>query len=185
MIWARHINYPTLNTLGGNLTRETMMACRTLLAALAAALASLTALAVNAFDAPPVAPVRPVTDEYFGTRVVDNYRYLEDLGDPQVQSWMKAQSEYTRAILDGLPGRGTLLERIHALSNANVERNRFVRRGQRYFYQMTEPGAQLPKLLYRDGLQGEEHVLVDPTLLDKGSTTHYSLDYFMPSWDGR
>ena len=29
--------------------------------------------------APPVAPVRPVTDDYFGTKVVDNYRWMEKL----------------------------------------------------------------------------------------------------------
>ncbi len=31
---------------------------------------------------PPAAPVRPVTDDYFGTKVVDNYRYFEDLKNP-------------------------------------------------------------------------------------------------------
>ena len=52
---------------------------------------------------PPVAQVRPVTDTYFGTEVVDNYRYLENLDDPEVQAWMKAQAHYTRATLDGSP----------------------------------------------------------------------------------
>ncbi len=27
---------------------------------------------------PPVAPVKPVTDDYFGTKVTDNYRYIEN-----------------------------------------------------------------------------------------------------------
>jgi len=39
---------------------------------------------------PPVAPVRPVTDDYYGTKIVDNYRYMENLKDPEVQEWMKA-----------------------------------------------------------------------------------------------
>src|ERR1700748_3797636 len=43
--------------------------------------------------APPVAPVRPVTTDYFGTAVTDNYRYMENLQDPQVQAWMKAQND--------------------------------------------------------------------------------------------
>ncbi|MEO7041183.1 MAG: hypothetical protein ABI035_02875, partial [Gemmatimonadaceae bacterium] len=49
---------------------------------------------------PPVAPVRPVTDTYFGTKVVDNYRYFENVKDPEVQAWMKAQANYTRRTLD-------------------------------------------------------------------------------------
>lgn len=36
----------------------------------------ITAAAMNAAP-PPVAPVRPVTDDYFGTKVIDNYRYFE------------------------------------------------------------------------------------------------------------
>ena len=133
----------------------------------------------------PVAPVRPVTTDYFGTPVVDDYRYMEDLGDPQVRAWMKAQAEYTRGKLDAIPARKPLLGRIHALLNAGVRRGGFVRRGDRYFYEMFEPGAQQSKLAYRDGLKGEEHVLLDPGALGKGTDTHYALDYFSPSWDGK
>jgi prolyl oligopeptidase len=149
------------------------------------ALGILGPQAALALDAPPAAPVKPVTDDYFGTQVVDNYRYLEDLADPQVQAWMKAHATYTRAVLDGLPGREGLEKHIHALANVSVDRNRFVRRGQRYFYLSTEPGVQVPRLYYRDGLQGDEHLLLDPAQLGAESTTHYSIDYFSPSWDGR
>ena len=136
-------------------------------------------------QAQAVAPVRPVTTDYFGTRVVDNYSYMENLGDPEVQAWMKAQAQHTRARLDAIPGRKALQERIHALVNADLSRRDFVRRGERYFYQVVEPGAQLPKLYYRDGLQGDEHLLVDPGALGKGSETHFALDYYQPSWDGK
>ena len=134
---------------------------------------------------PPVAPVRPVTTDYFGTKVVDNYRYMEDLANPDVKAWMKAQADYTRAKLDAIPARKPLLDRIHALLNADVRRGGFVRRGDRYFYEVFEPGAQLPKLFYRDGLKGEEHLLLDPGAMGKGTDTHYALDYFAPSWDGK
>jgi prolyl oligopeptidase len=141
--------------------------------------------AAFAAEAPPVAPLRPVTDTYFGTAVVDNYRYLENLDDPQVQGWMKAQADYTRAALDQLPGREALLQRIHGLDNADLDRYGFTRRGQRYFYKIIAPGAPLPKLYYRDGLNGEEHLLLDPAALAAGTSTHYALDFYMPSWDGR
>src|SRR5207245_1945644 len=42
---------------------------------------------------PPSAPVRPVTDIYYGTKVTDPYRYMENLADPEVQSWMKGQND--------------------------------------------------------------------------------------------
>jgi len=154
----------------------------TAMLALALLLAAHVALAA---DTPPVAPLRPVTDTYFGTAVVDNYRYLENLKDPQVQAWMHAQADYTRAQLEKLPGRSGLFERVHALNNADTRRFDFIRRGGRYFYQMIEPGAQQPRLYVRDGLHGAERLLIDPATLATGSTTHYALDYYVPSWDGR
>src|SRR5580658_1804719 len=90
--------------------------------------------AVAAKSAPP-APSRPVTDIYYGTQVIDNYRYLENLHDPSVQAWMKSQAQFTDALLASLPGRQPLLKRIHELLNADLSRSSFVRRGQRYFYE--------------------------------------------------
>jgi prolyl oligopeptidase len=139
----------------------------------------------GATEPPPPAPVRPVTDTYYGTDVTDNYRYLENVDDPEVQTWMKSQARLTDTVLASLPGRQPLLKRIHELLNADLTRSSFVRRGQRYFYETFEPGAALPKLYYRDGLKGAEHLLLDPAKLGKGTKTHYALDVFMPSWDGR
>lgn len=147
--------------------------------------AVLTAAPAFAQDRPPVAPVRPVVTDYFGTQVTDNYRYMEDLDKPEVQSWLRAQANYTRAKLDAIAGRKPLLDRIHSLLNADLRRGGFVQRGDRYFYEVFEPGAPLPKLYYRDGLAGSEHLLVDPGALGKGTDTHYALDYFEPSWDGK
>lgn len=145
-------------------------------------LLSSVALAIGP---PPTAPVRPVTEEYFGTQVTDNYRYLENLADPEVQAWMKAQADYTRRLLDQLPGRVPLLNRIHALYSADTHVGGMARRGQRYFYQQTDPNALMPKLYYRDGLAGAPHLLFDPAVQSQASHTHSALDFYEPSWDGR
>ena len=146
---------------------------------------SLVANALGAAPGQPVAPVHPVTDTYFGTAVVDDYRYMEDLGNPEVTPWMRAQADYTRGQLDVLPGRKALLERIHALSNSDLQRGAIERRGNRLFYLVVQPGAPLPKLYWRDGVKGEEHLLIDPGTMGKGTSTHYALDFFEPSWDGK
>ncbi|MGI4856487.1 MAG: prolyl oligopeptidase family serine peptidase [Janthinobacterium lividum] len=153
--------------------------------ALAAALLGLAHASWAAVEGPPVAPIRPVTDTYFGTPVVDNYRYMENLKDPEVQRWMKGQADYTRAVVERIPGRDALAKQIQGLMGKDLQRGHFVRRGDRLFYQVMEPGANLPKLAYRDGIQGEEHILVDPAKLAKDSAHHVALDWFSPSWDGR
>jgi prolyl oligopeptidase len=136
-------------------------------------------------DGPPVAPVRPVTDTYFGRPVVDNYRYLENLSDPEVQSWMKAQAGYTEKVLDEIPGHAALAQRIAGLMGKDLLRYDFSQRGDRLFYRIMEPGSNLPKLAYRDGVNGQEHILVDPAKLSTDTAHHFALDWYSPSWDGR
>lgn len=160
-----------------------LFGARIRLASLLSALVATTA--AIAADGPPVAAVRPVTDTYFGTAVVDPYRYLENTKDPEVQAWMKGQSDYANGVLAGLSGRDALAARIHELSSGAPRRGGVVQRGTRYFYMLTDPKAEQPTLMYRDGLAGEEHLLLDPAQLGKGTTTHYALDYYTPSWDGR
>ena len=50
---------------------------------------------------------------------------------------------------------------------------------------MMEPGSNLPKLAFRDGVNGEEHLLVDPAKLSTDTAHPFALDWYSPSWDGR
>ena len=106
------------------------------------ALVLLTApLALHAADklSQPVAPVRPVTDTYFGTPVIDNYRWMEDLKSPEVQAWMKGQAAYTKDYLSKLPGRDALVKRIESLDNASTRVAGVALCGTRYFYEKLTP----------------------------------------------
>ena len=53
----------------------------------------LTSVSLAAQVQLPKTPVRDVTDEYFGTKVVDPYRWLEKTDDPEVAAWMKDQGD--------------------------------------------------------------------------------------------
>src|SRR5690348_1409938 len=85
------------------------------------AFASLATLAANSFaaaQAAPVAPVRDTPETMHGVTVHDPYRYMENVKDPEVLAWMKAQGDYARNTLDQIPGRGAILKRIVELSDA-------------------------------------------------------------------
>src|SRR4029453_3403569 len=73
------------------------------IARFAVTLSSLAAATAFAGAAPPVAPVKPVTDTYFGVTVTDPYRYMENMKDPDVAAWVKAQADYTHALLSKIP----------------------------------------------------------------------------------
>ena len=42
---------------------------------------------------PPIAPVRVVVDDYYGNKIEDPYRYMEDLQNSEVQAWFKGQND--------------------------------------------------------------------------------------------
>ena len=78
---------------------------------------------------PPATKQQPVTDDYFGHKIVDPYRWLEDGSSPETQQWVAAQLAYTRSILDKLPGRDKLHDRIEQLTrNRQSGRDRGGRR---------------------------------------------------------
>jgi prolyl oligopeptidase len=143
--------------------------------------------AVSSASSPPVAPVRPVTDDYFGTKVVDPYRYMENLDDPKVQAWFKGQDDFTRMVLAKIPERSRLLDRIKQLDQSAPYQVRGVQRmeGEKYFYQKMLASEEVGKLYERDGLAGADKLLVDPNKFVSTPGTHYSLNYFVPSYDGK
>ncbi len=135
----------------------------------------------------PPPPARPATDEFFGTKVEDPYRYLENLHDKQVEAWFQAQDAQARRIFRSIPARAALLARIKELDESTPARVSDVRRlaGGRVFYQKRAASEDMPKLYVRDGLTGAERLLVDPATFGKAGESKYSINYYAPSFDGR
>ncbi|MBC8083411.1 MAG: S9 family peptidase [Hymenobacter sp.] len=133
---------------------------------------------------PPAAPSVPATDIYFGVKVDDPYRNLENLTDPAVQTWMKAQSVYARQTLDAIPGRQQLIDQMKELDSRKAARVSGLRiaDNDRYFYLKTRPQDQQPKLYCREGYAGAEVLLFDPEAFEPGKV--YSISGFSPSYDG-
>ena len=75
----------------------------------------LSFITISAQSKQPVAPVKEHIDEYWGEKVSDPYRYMENLDDPKVKEWMKEQAEYTKNILSKIQGRDALFQRIKEL----------------------------------------------------------------------
>jgi prolyl oligopeptidase len=111
---------------------------------------------------------------------------MEDLKNPELQSWMKAQNDYTRSILDSIPGRPQLLDSMTQYDNGRDRVIGLQKYGGRYFYRKMGAQQDNYRLYVRDAGSGTEHLLVDPARFKQPNTTiHYALDYFFASPDGK
>jgi len=136
---------------------------------------------------PPVAPVKEVSETLQGVALKDPYRYLENLRDPDVQTWFKGQGDYARGVLDQIAVRDGLERRITELTAASGDAIRAITRmpGDKIYYLKRPKGERQFKLAMRVGLRGAERILVDPEVDAKRTGVPHAINYFRPSWDGK
>lgn len=144
----------------------------------------IAACLLQAQNTPPAAAVREVTETLFGQTVTDPYRWMENEKDPELASFLKAQNDYTRRVLDSISGREKLYQRLMQLDQAGTQVSGVQHWVGKYFYYKLEATAQNRKLYVRDGVKGAERVLVDPEKIGE-KNVHYSIDFFTPSFDGK
>jgi prolyl oligopeptidase len=106
---------------------------------------------------------------------------MENDKDPEWLPFLKGQNAHARAVLDAIPGRSKLLDRIQQLSGDTASTRAAQRAGARLFYEQRPVGADNYKLFVREN--GTDRVLIDPTRLDADGG-HMSLDWWEPSPDG-
>jgi len=133
----------------------------------------------------PQTPQVPVTETYHDVTVTDPYRWLENDAAPDVKAWTAAQNGLTRRVLDALPERAAVSERIARLMQSQpVSRRAFVFRRQLFALKRQPPRAQpLLVVLKPTAMVSSERTVVDPLALDPSGRT--AIDFFVPSHDGR
>ena len=137
---------------------------------------------VSAPLAPPKAERRPLEENLHGTKIIDNYRWLEDSNSAETQKWVAEEMAYTRAVLDPLPGREAIRKRLtELLSIGSVGVPQIG--GKYYFYTRREGMQNQPVLYVREGIEGKDRVLVDANQLSADGTI--ALDWFDASEHGK
>ncbi len=132
--------------------------------------------------APPEAEIKPIAEFFHGTRVIDNYRWLEDGNSPATKKWVAEEMAYTRGILDPLPGRERIHQRLTELLSIGSVTPPVIA-GKHYFYTRREGMQNQPVLYVRDTLDGPDRILVDANQLAADGTI--ALDWFQPSQNGK
>ncbi len=110
-----------------------------------------------------------VVDDYFGTKVPDPYRWLEDPNSPETKAWVEAQNAVTFAFLERIPARARIRARLTELWN--YERYGVPsREGSRYIFSRND-GLQNQAVVYKtSALDAPPEVLIDPNGLSRDGT---------------
>ena len=132
-------------------------------------LGSLATVAVSQPLHYPKAKKSDVVDDFFGTKVTDPYRWLEDTDSPETIAWVNAQNILTSAFLEKLPDRARFREALTKLFN--YERYTVPDwQGHRYLYRKND-GLQNQSVIYTlKKLSDAPRVLLDPNQLASDGT---------------
>jgi prolyl oligopeptidase len=136
----------------------------------------------TSLSGPPKAKVDIVEETIHGHKIADPYRWLEDASSADSQEYVRAELAYTRGILDPLPGREQIHQRLgQLLSIGNISTPQIG--GPYYFYTRREGMQNQPVLLVRESIHGKDRTLVDANQLAADGTV--ALDWWFPSDDGK
>jgi prolyl oligopeptidase len=121
-------------------------------------------------------------DDYFGTRVPDPYRWLEDENSAETAAWVEAENKVTFAYLEKIPYRQKIKDRLTELINFPRYSAPF-RRGENYFFTKND-GLQNQNVYYiQKGFTGTPEMLIDPNKFSPDGTSQ--LSPFSVSKDGK
>lgn len=157
---------------------------RKLILSIAAAsmLSSVDAVAQTAY---PKAHKDNTVDVYFGEKVADPYRWLEDDMSAQTAEWVDAENAVTRKYLDNIPMRKNILKRLKETANYEKIGIPFKRQGKWYVYRNN--GLQNQSVLYQmdspTADASKQRVWLDPNALSTDGTVALKGIYF--SHNGR
>src|SRR5580704_8479622 len=130
----------------------------------------------------PKVRVEVVEETINGHKIADSYRWLEDSDSAETQEFVRAELAYTRGILDPLPGRNQINQKLtELLSIGNIGTPQVG--GKYYFYVRRDGKQNQAVLLVREGVHGKDRTLVDPNLMSADGTV--ALDWWAPSDDGK
>ncbi|MGM9843695.1 MAG: prolyl oligopeptidase family protein [Muribaculaceae bacterium] len=131
----------------------------------------------------PQAPKADVIDEYFGIKVSDPYRTLENDTCETTAKWVEDENAVTQAYLSAIPFRQCVKARLTELTDYEKIGIPFRCDDGRFYYYHND-GLKNQSVLYRKAtLDGESEVFIDPNTLSDDGTV--ALGSVIMSHDGK
>ncbi|MBU8870569.1 MAG: prolyl oligopeptidase family serine peptidase [Gemmatimonadales bacterium] len=119
----------------------------------------------------PATTMIPVVNDYHGTEITDNYRWLEDADSDEVQAWTADQEAFTHSITDSLPQRSWLKQRFNDLWRYDDESiPQPVLGGERLFYWTKKKEDEKWVYMTKANADAEGRIVLDPNEWEETET---------------
>lgn len=128
---------------------------------------------------PPEVKASPVTDTYFGTKIIDNYRWLEDAKSSETRAFINEENTYTQRYFNQARIRPQVVDELTALEQ--VSRWTIpIQRGDDLFFMKRLAGESQAAIYVRHGWAGpastsKDQRLVDPARFSRDPNTSVNL----------
>ncbi|MGH8183111.1 MAG: prolyl oligopeptidase family serine peptidase, partial [Rhodanobacteraceae bacterium] len=130
---------------------------------------------------PPPTRKDNVSETFFGTRVDDPYRWLEDADAPAAKQWIAAQNAYTEKVMEGFKDAKAIAKRVGELALTSTQQFDPEIVGHTLFYMRQTPPQPQAELVAQPWPRGTAKVLVSPN----GARGSVAITGYWPSPDGK
>ncbi|WP_158447858.1 prolyl oligopeptidase family serine peptidase [Aquimarina longa] len=130
-------------------------------------------------------PETNAVDKYFGKKISDPYRLMENEKDSLVIGWYKNQNTISNNILNTISSHNSLFDELNSKNQNDTYLIKKVKvtNNDRYFYLKKTGKDTNYKLYYKKGFKGKEDLLFDPKTFNKEDDS-YLINYIQPNWEG-
>src|SRR3989344_2591727 len=113
-------------------------------------------------------------DNYFGTKVSDHYRWLEDGNSKDTKKWVAQQNKLTFYYLKKIDYRNKIKKDVKRFLNYKRYSQPF-KVGNYYFFYQNNGLQDQSVVYYQEGLRGKPKIFIDPNKMSKDGTVSVSL----------
>jgi prolyl oligopeptidase len=124
--------------------------------------------------APPAADTNPVKDDYFGTTIVDNYRWLENANSPETKAFIDQENAYTDQYLKQAHIRSQIADDLDPLEHV-TSWSLPIERGNDLFFEKILAGEDQASIYVRHGWTEKDKRLIDPAQFSRDPNTSVNL----------
>jgi prolyl oligopeptidase len=126
-----------------------------------------------------------VIDTYFGKKVIDKYRIIENLDNKVVKQWLQNEKLFSDSVLSSISNKTKFQKEVeNILFSSNVKGDVPRTANNRIFFIRSYIKEGFQKLFYTDNLNSNEIELFSTQSINKDNFT-YTIDYYNPSDDGK